>query len=438
MKATLGYLSVLIFIFSMSGCIEIKQPHSKLPPGIWRAILFPDKIVLGKERVPDKDILDGKVQFETVALGELPFLFEVVYDTPDSFHLVIHNGEERIKVTDITYGLDRRTAKDTLTIEFPIYNTKIVAIYEESVIEGRWIDMNKEDYSIPFAAFHGRDYRFSEMKKDPVADLTGTWQVLFGTDTDKTTPAVGEFVQDGNHITGTFRLETGDYRYLEGTVQENKMYLSTFDGSVAYLFEAKILDDNTLQGVFRSGKHFQTTWEGVRSEESLLKDPLSLTTASAGSVAFTFPDSEGEEYTFEPNGRVTVLQIMGSWCRNCYDESLFLAEQYEAYHDQGLDIVSLAFERKQDTTAAIERLARYKDRLDLPYPVLLAGLSVDKKEASKVLPMIDELRAFPTTIFIDKKGVPRKVYTGIYGPASQKHEEYVAEVKSIIEALLAE
>jgi len=438
MKIGLQLLCAVVIILGLSGCIEIKQPHTKLPPGIWRGVLMPDKVIPGNERISDEDIMAGKVKFETVALGELPFNFEVIYATKDSFYIVIHNGEERIQVTDITYGLDRRTAKDTLTINFPIYNTKIVGIYEESVFEGEWIDMNRENYSIPFAAFFGKDYRFTEMRKPPVTDLSGKWQVTFGTDRDTTTPGIGEFSQNGNNITGTFILETGDYRFLEGTVQGNKMYMSTFDGAVAYLFEAKIMEDGTLQGVFRAGKHYKSTWEASRNEEATLTNPTELTRPSGKIVQFTFQDHTGANFQFETKGQPAIIQIMGSWCRNCYDESIFLKDLQKEIGKDKFQIVSLAFEYAQDSSAALKRLERYRERLGLDYPVLLAGLSADKSAASDKLPFLTTLKAFPTTVFVDKNGAVRKVYTGIYGPASQQHESYTNEIRSTIVNLIKE
>ena len=43
--------------------------------------------------------------------GDLPFNFEVVYDSESEFHINLINGEEKIRVDDISYGRDRATAK---------------------------------------------------------------------------------------------------------------------------------------------------------------------------------------------------------------------------------------------------------------------------------------------------------------------------------------
>ena len=88
--------------------------------------------------------------------------------------------------------------------------------------------------------------------------------------------------------------ETGDYRFLEGTVQENKFWLSVFDGAHAFLFEGKILNDNELTGTFRSGKHYTTTWAAKRNADATLTSPDSLTYLLPGydAVAFSFENPD--------------------------------------------------------------------------------------------------------------------------------------------------
>jgi hypothetical protein len=91
-----GMTKWLVFFVSLlffGACIKFGEPYKSIPPGIWRGVL-----VLGDE-------LEG---FDEKSNGELPFNFEVIYDRPDSFHIVIHNGEERIIVNDIRMGVDRK------------------------------------------------------------------------------------------------------------------------------------------------------------------------------------------------------------------------------------------------------------------------------------------------------------------------------------------
>ncbi|MEO5906270.1 MAG: TlpA family protein disulfide reductase, partial [Saprospiraceae bacterium] len=207
---------VLLFV----SCLKLGEPFNGLPPGIWRGVLF---------------LSDEQDGFDEKSKGELPFNFEVVYDTPDSFHLVIHNGEERIVVDDIEMGIDRRTSHDTLWIDFPVYDSHIYAKYEEDAIEGFWVARNRKDYQIKFTAHHGQDFRFFQNPDPPAADLTGRWECRFEIESENPSTSIGEFVQNGNHLTGTFMSPTGDDRFLEGQVSGDRMLLSVFDGSHAYL-----------------------------------------------------------------------------------------------------------------------------------------------------------------------------------------------------------
>ena len=53
--------------------------------------------------------------------------------------------------------------------------------------------------------------------------------------------------------------------------------------------------------------------------------------------------------------------------------------------------------------------------------------------------MLDRVYAFPTTIFIDRRGNVRKIHTGFSGPATGEHyTDFVNEVKATLDQLLKE
>lgn len=255
------WVLILMIIAVWGSCIVIENPFTGLPPGPWRAILElePRSLAENPEGKPLPQLMN--LEFEEVTQGELPFNFEVRYTDEQNFYIEIINGEERIKVEDIIIGRDRSTAKDTVVIKLPVYNSYIRAIFEEDVMEGEWVDNSRENYRIPFKAYQGQAHRFTSLRKTPVMDVSGRWEATFGVEGENTYMAIGEFSQEGNHLAGAFLTETGDYCSLEGTVQEDKLYLSSFDGAHAFLFEAKILPDSTLIGSLRSGKHYKTLWK---------------------------------------------------------------------------------------------------------------------------------------------------------------------------------
>jgi peroxiredoxin len=294
-----------------------------------------------------------------------------------------------------------------------------------------------------FKATANQSYRFTDAKEKPVANITGRWEADFSKGTSDSSKAEGEFVQIGNHLIGTFLTTTGDYRYLEGTVQGNKVMLSCFDGSHAFLFTADINADGTMNGVFRSGFSYKEPWVAKKNEAYKLPDPNSLTFLKPGysKVNFKFPDLSGKQISISDKkyeGKVVVVQIMGSWCPNCMDESKFLSGFYKKNHAKGFEIIGLAYEKVPEFDKAVANVERLKTRFDIDYSLLIAGSS-NKDEASKTLPMLNQILSFPTTIIIDKKGIVRRIHTGYSGPATGKHyDEFVEDFTKFIDKLLAE
>lgn len=434
-----AFLKLLLPVMLLSGCIVIEQPHTRLAPGLWRGVLKLDPAQASRLGGSGDQQRRGKVSFEEVTAGELPFLFEVVYDHPDTFHLVIINGEERIEARDIRYGLDRATAKDTLRVEFPLMDSYIEAVTEAGVIQGHWVVNYREDYRIPFEARHGKADRFTALRKAPAADLSGAWAVDFEPGEAGGFPALAEFRQEGNQLLGTFRTATGDFRYLEGTVQANKLYLSCFDGSHAYLFEGKILEDGTLQGLFRSGSHYLAYWEARRDPSFRLPDPDTLTRPAdpAQPVRFSFRDTEGrmvDNTDPEYAGRPMILQIMGTWCPNCLDETRFLREYLAAHPGLDLAVVGIGFERYREEERAMAALRRYRERLELSWPLLLGGYS-DKKEASSHVPFLSDIKAYPTMVFLDREHRIVRIHTGFDGPATSGYEAFRGEFHNFVQRL---
>jgi hypothetical protein len=53
--------------------------------------------------------------------------------------------------------------------------------------------------------------------------------------------------------------------------------------------------------------------------------------------------------------------------------------------------------------------------------------------------MLNGFNGYPTSIFIDKKGGVRKIYTGINGPATgQEYEKWKDDTTNLVEKLLSE
>jgi thiol-disulfide isomerase/thioredoxin len=411
------------------GCLTLGTEFKGLPPGTWRGVLYLSNDTTG---------------YDERSRGELPFNFEVIHDTPDSFHIVIHNGDERIEITDIRMGVDRRTGRDTLWIDFPVYDSHIQAQYEEDAIEGFWVARNRKDYKIRFKAHHGQDWRFFQNPEPPKFNITGRWAASFEIETDNPGKSIGEFVQNGNSIKGTFLSPTGDDRFLEGTVSGDRMFLSVFDGSHAYLYEAKILSDTSMTGIYRSGNHYKTYWEANRDDSITLQDlgdALTMTSIrdhAPFTIALPTPQGEIIDLKKAPYaGKPKIIQIMGTWCPNCRDETDFLLDYLKQHPDPGFEILGISFERHTDTLKALQAISTYKDKMNIPYTIVYGG-SNNKDKASEVLPMLSKVMAFPTLIFLDANDRVVAIHTGFSGPATSEYAAFKNTFASLVEKMQAD
>lgn len=438
------FLLAMVVLLSLTTCLRMESPYTKLPPGSWRAVLQldPSAITPNPKGEYRQDKLD--LTFDEVTNGELPFNFEIEYTDDTTFQVVLLNGDERIVAKDVTFGRSKSRAKDSIRINFPIYDTYIVGLYEEGLIEGKWVVNYRENYSIPFIANYGMNHRFTKTPKPEALDLSGTWEVTFGPGGDESAAfaGIGEFEQEGNQLSGTFRTETGDYRYLQGEVSGNKAYLSVFDGAHAFLFEAQIdAEQEKMVGSFRSGKHYRTVWEARRNSEATLASTYELTKVNdAGApIDFTFPNTDGQAVSLSDEafeGKAKLIQIMGTWCPNCKDETQFLLEYFAENPQPDLQVITIGFERYREEERALAALKRYQEGNKIPYPVLWGGY-YDKKEASEILPMLSEIISYPTLLFIDKENRVRKIHTGFNGPATSQYDAFKEEFEQNIQQLVS-
>ena len=444
-------LFLALIAFSFSACFVMEGKFTAVAPGVWRGTIeMVTKEVVAQQSneihtarqlftQKEKKTLPDNIKIAESTEGELPFLFEVKYLTDTTFEIDIINGEERIKVdaADIRHGRNRQTGKDTLRIDFPVFGSYIKALYQERVIDGEWI-IPAKGLTYKFNAHFGQNHRFTTLAKPPKADLTGKWACDFDLASDKPYKAIGELRQNGNILRGTFRTETGDYRYLDGEVQADKFYLSTFDGSHAFIFEGKIRADGHLDGTFRSGRGVPEIWEGRKNESVELRDANALAVAkSTESINFTFPNAEGKAVSLSDYGqKVKILQIMGTWCPNCWDETRFLTQYLKENPSEKLGIIALSFERNPEIAAT--QVGIYKKKMNLPYEILVAGASTKKEEAIKAVPFLSEVFAYPIMVFVDKNNKIRRVHTGFDGPATSKYADFKKEFDEFLKKLMSE
>lgn len=400
-------------------------------------LLIPLLILLGSESCKSEsaEVLSNGEWVFTLHLSEedheliLPFNVEIL----NAHKLIVKNAGEAIEVTEISYN------GDSVSIIMPVFGSEFKAKFTNNSLNGFWHKYNiSETYKIPFTAEKSTE-RFKS-KEDASIDASGKWQSKFITEKNDTSHTIGLFEQKGNYITGTFLTELGDYRYLEGIVQGNRLKLSTFDGAHAFLFEADVTQ-NSLDGFFQYGNHWNEKWQAEKTDNAVLEDMKKLTYLKDGydRLSFEFPDIDSNLVSLEDaqfQNKVIIVQIFGTWCPNCMDETKYLVELYNKFHEHGLEIIALDFEPKPNMDYFRSRAERFIRDLNVPYPVVLAG-SANKIKAAEALPMLNKIISYPTMIILNRKKEIIEIHTGFTGPgAGNAYKDYTNETDLLIQTLL--
>ncbi len=402
-------MRLILFLLSLSFLFSCQSKY-ELKAGYWRGVL------------------DVQGQF-------LPMNFEV-YKDGEKLKVVLINHDERLELDEILIK------DDSIIMYMHIFDTEIHARIDGERLTGYYVKNYEKDFRLPFSALYGQTHRFEQVSEDASADYRGTYDVNFVHEGD-TTVAVGIFNQKGNEVTGTFLTPIGDYRYLQGNVVDGDLMLSTFDGNHAFVFKARKENDSLLIGDFWSGKDWHETWTAVKNENAKLPDAESLTFLKEGydKIDFSFPDLDGNlvSPSDEPfKNKVLILQIFGTWCPNCMDETKFLSQWYLKNVERGVEILGLAYEAKDDFVYASGRVSKMKERLSVPYDFVIAG-NKNKEQAAQTLPMLNHVLSFPTTIFIGKDGKVKTIYTGFSGPGTGIHyERFIQRFNETVDACLRE
>lgn len=414
MKHCFKIIALLFLLSSLYACQG--NSDNQLDNGIWRATL------------------------KTSSGAEIPFNFEVI-DSADQKFLDVINGDERFRVNEIS------RVSDSIFIQMPLFDSEIRVKIKNGSLNGQWIKQFADSSEVMMIeAKNGYSWRFFKVNTKPEFVVTGRWSVNFqDAKTGKSIPAIGEFTQQNGRLLGTFLTSTGDYRFLEGTVSDDNLYLSCFDGSHAFLFTGKILDNNTIvDGNFYSGLSSVQTWTAKRDEKAILPDAYSITALKDGfdKIDFSFPDLNGNKVSLSDSkfkNKIVLVQFFGSWCPNCMDETAYLVPFYKKYQQKGLEIVALAYERTTDYERSKKNILRLRERFNIPYDMLITGYINDKAEVAKSLPMLKSFNGFPTLIIIDKKGIVRKIHTGFSGPGTGiYYADFKKEFEKTIDNLLLE
>lgn len=130
-------------------------------------------------------------------------------------------------------------------------------------------------------------------------------------------------------------------------------------------------------------------------------DPISAEAAMMKNVkglTFETIDLEGNKITSDILAKydVTMINIWATWCPPCRAELPEIGKLYEAFKDKGCNIIGITGDVSPDAQDALPTAKELISKADCNYTV------VQYNDTLK--PILDNLSAWPTTIFVDKKG----------------------------------
>lgn len=396
-------LSLAALATMITACQPEKETSQTTPQGKYRAF------IVSQER-------------------EVPFFIEFEGEG-ENLKAYILNSDERLP-TDLT------VKEDSVILDMTVFDASLRARFVDNGLHGEWIKHYVQGYRAPFKASPVNNRQRFETDEEPAHDFSGKWETYFDLGNGDPRPALGNLTQEGNRIWGSFALASGDFRYLEGNVSGNTFYLSTFNGEEAKLFIGELREDGTVQGKYLNGLTGNYSFEAKPNENFKL---MRVERGTEGHILdFTFPDLDGNMVSLSDErfeGKPVIVQVFGSWCPNCMDETRYLGPWYEENKDQ-IEIIALAFEKKPDFEYARGRVEKSKERLGADYTFLIGG---QEKDAAKAFPTIEGPIYFPSLLYIDKNRQLRKVHAGFNGPSTgELFEQWKAEHHAIVEELIQE
>lgn len=366
------------------------------------------------------------------------FQMNFLKDSLGNLAIDITNAGESIRVTEI------RETPDSIVFNMPVFSSVICAAKKGDSLIGKYYPKGKADKRVyRFYALAGVSDRYPKDTLAPTSNISGRWEFIENPGTKDQSIDVAEFKQEGSIVTGTILTTTGDYRFLEGKVSGPTLWLSCFDGAHSMVFRADLASDGRLiNGQLIGSPSWKVPFEAVRNDSIQLPpaDKLVWLKEGVSTLHFSLPDLEGKMVSPQDErfkGKVLIVQALGSWCPNCMDETRMYVDLYKKYQSKGLEILALSFETN-DLQVSSKRIKRFMEHTGANYTFLWAG-ETSRENRSAILQGIEGQMAYPTTVFIDKKGQIRKVETGFSGPGTGVwYDKLSLETEAFIQQLLAE
>ena len=381
-----------------------------------------------QKHIPQKGMWAGAIKIGENKQVPFQLFLDLNSAAPAGYFL---NGTEQTSIPEIQFH------GDSLSFIFSGYGAAMCGIWDGREWRGKFFRYRADTSWNEFISTP------KEIIKENIASAISTGLPLVGKfqayisgmkGIDSTTTA--NFWMKNDSIFGTLIAPDGDYGLFAGTQFGSHATLTRFTGWQAFIMELERHGTNWNGSLYaRSGKpmEFVLTQQLVLTSES---ESANITTMKNLNAPFTFYGitSTGKVVSSEDisfRNKALVIDIMGTWCHNCLDAAPLLQQIYSEFGKDGLEIIGLAFEISDNPEAAKKNIVLFQKRFGITYTMLFCGSTNDVNVELKLRSQLNNFYAYPTTIFVDKKGIAKKIHVGFNGPGTG--EEYQRQVQQYYE-----
>jgi thiol-disulfide isomerase/thioredoxin len=392
-------------------------------------------ILLGcQNHIPQKGMWTGVMK-----IGENKQIpFQVFLDlnsaVPSGYFM---NGTELTTIPEIRFH------NDSLSFVFSEYGAAMRGIWDGRKWSGKFLRFRTDTSWNEFVSTPQEVIRGNPVPPIPTGlPLAGKYQAYISSAEGLDSTTTANFWMKNDSIFGTLIAPDGDYGLLAGTQIGTMATLSRFTGWQAFTLDLERQGTDWKGRLYaRSGKPMELTLtpQPVHAFES---KPSHTTTMKNLKGLFTFSGTTSTGKAISSNdpsfrNKALLIDIMGTWCHNCMDAAPLLQQLYSEFGKEGLEVIGLAFEISDNTEAAKKNLALFQKRFGLTYPLLFCGSTNNANVETKLHSQLNDFYAYPTTIFVDKKGFVKKIHVGFNGPGTgeeyqQQVQQYYELVKQIV------
>jgi thiol-disulfide isomerase/thioredoxin len=270
-------------------------------------------------------------------------------------------------------------------------------------------------------------------------------RALFGLGKDTMAQSFLEKLNHQEQFYGMVNFGRGMSLLREGKEKEAVPYLKAVIGVVTLQDVYRIYALNALITFYEDGgKHAEamkllaastkdSTFSGKsRLELKNMESAMALSGKNSMNIQNVIRDFNGKApIVFQEKGKVIVLEFFAPWCRPCRSEMANLSALYLKLKDKGLDIIGVTTlygyyadgktsEKNITPMEEANLVSNFVKEQKLSYPMVL----LDKRDTLRDY----AVAGLPHVVLIDKKGVIRRVFTGMYSEKS-----FLVAVKKLLD-----